>query len=325
MDHRYGKAQWGPNGTRVRTSDANWRKPLAWNRAAEKAGERHRVFCASLADVFEDWDGPVRDHLGRELFIPDRAGNPPYDTNEEGAFASITLDDLRLDLFALIDKTPNLDWLLLTKRPENVRRMLPGVNVQSQEQADSVNERGELFRQNVWIGTSVSDQDSADKQIPELLKCRDFSPVLFLSAEPLLGPIDLSAYMGGPYVGLPGDMVHQNYNFGIDWIIAGGESGRLARTCDPQWCISIVEQCRSADVPVFVKQLGARCVRQYASRQPGAEHLYHPHGYAIDRPDGSRLACHAGWYHFADGKGGDWSEWPEDLRVREFPQVAETV
>jgi protein gp37 len=96
MDKRYGRVKWGPQGTRVRTSEANWKKPLKWNREAEAKGERHRVFCASLADVFED--------------KPDQP----------------EMEQWRLELLELIIKTPYLDWLLLTKRPENVRGMVYG-------------------------------------------------------------------------------------------------------------------------------------------------------------------------------------------------------
>jgi protein gp37 len=92
MDTRYGRVEWGVNGTRSRTSDANWKKPLAWNRAAEKAGKPARVFCASLADVFED----------RPELVPWRS-----------------------DLWALVERTPWLRYQLLTKRPENVMGMVP--------------------------------------------------------------------------------------------------------------------------------------------------------------------------------------------------------
>lgn len=144
---------------------------------------------------------------------------------------------------------------------------------------------------NVWLGTSVEDQEAADERIPHLLKCP--AAVRFLSCEPLLGPVDLTAYFGGTYVGLPGDNVHPNYNFGIEWVIAGGESGLGARPCDVAWVRSIVEQCKAASVPVFVKQLGSNAVLKVT---PGVE----------------MFSC-------KDRKGGDPSEWPEDLRVREFP------
>ncbi len=219
-DHRFGKlwgVKWGPQGTRSRTSAENWRKPLEWNRKAEKVGERHRVFCASLADVFEDRPELV---------------------------------DLRAELFALIDTTQQLDWLILTKRPENVRRMWPD----------------NRYRENVWLGTSVSDQMTANVWTERLIHLRDLTFILFLSVEPLLGPVKI------PHLDQ------------LDWVIVGGESHRSAKTarrCDDESLRDVVEQCRSAKVAVFVKQLGTR------------KDLKHK-------------------------KGGDMAEWPADLRVREF-------
>ena len=166
MDHRYGKAKWGVNGTRNRTSDANWRKPLQWNRAAEKEGRPALVFCASLADVFED----------REDLV-----------------------EHRRDLFALIDKTPNLIWLMLTKRPENVRRLWPEMHTERPIFPGMPGPMGQPMpcvvtmakRSNVWLGTSPCNQETADSAIPELLKVRDLCGGLFLSCEPLLGSINL--------------------------------------------------------------------------------------------------------------------------------------
>ena len=136
MDHRYHKVQWGPHGQRVRTSEANWRGPLKWAKA--EGDIRQRVFCASLADVF-DKQAP------------------------QGA---------RKDLFLLIHKTPQLDWMLLTKRPENIARMLP---------ADWGN-----GWPNVWLGTTCEDQQHFDRRWPIL---RDVpAAVRFISYEPALGP-----------------------------------------------------------------------------------------------------------------------------------------
>ena len=122
MDTRFGKVQWGPDGERKLTSDANWRKPLAWNRKAAAAGERPRVFCASLADVFDN-------------------------KAPEGA---------RERLWQLIADTPNLDWLLLTKRPQNIARMLPYG-------------WGDGWP-NVWLGTSTENQEEYDRRWPILAR-----------------------------------------------------------------------------------------------------------------------------------------------------------
>jgi protein gp37 len=189
MDTRYGRVEWGPNGTRKRTTAQNWRQPCRWNRDAENDGERRRVFCASLADVFEDRDD---------------------------------LCGWRRDLFRLIDATTQLDWLLLTKRPENIGVMWPDA----------------AGRDHVWLGTSVGTQETADRAVSRLQESRHLVPVLFLSVEPLLEPI--------PDLPLAG----------IDWVIVGGESGHGARAMDEAWVIDIKRQCDDAGVAFFFKQWG---------------------------------------------------------------------
>lgn len=248
---------WGDQGTRVVASEAMWREPLKWDKAAEKAGERHRVFCASLADVFEDWgDNGVVDSDG--LFAKD------HRSGKEG----ITLDDVRRRLFALIDATPNLDWLVLTKRPENIPAMVPPYNFHACETGDCPHERVEQcdslrqrkYRDNVWFGTSISTQADADRNIPALLKCRDLAPVLFVSAEPLLGPIDLAIIdtaRGTPLRWVkPAVSKHSS---AIDWLIVGGESGPHARPMHPDWACSLRDQCQAAGVLYFFKQWGEYC------------------------------------------------------------------
>jgi protein gp37 len=244
--------RWGPGAPRTRTSVAYWKQPLKWNRAAEKSGKRHRVFCGSLCDVF-DAEAP------------------------EGALG---------DLLRLIDATPSLDWLLLTKRSGRLAEVRLDYGA---------------WARNVWLGVTVENQEQAEKRIP-LLLAQDVT-VRFLSIEPQLGPVDLSAFMGGPYVALPGDAVERNYNAGISWVICGGESGPKARPFDLAWARSIVAQCMAAEVPCFVKQMGSS---------------------PIWLPDGEQWwkgphVNHDGSPRFADRSGADPSEWPEDLRVRQFP------
>lgn len=220
MDRRFGKATWGDNGTRVRTSEANWKKPLAWNKAAEAAGVRHRVFCASLADVFEDRP---------------RSG----------------LDRWRVELFELILATPCLDWLLLTKRPEHAHAMMLSA-------LDEIGQNTVWPMPNIWIGTSVENQEQADKRIPALLSVP--AKVRFLSMEPLLGPVNLAdlAFWVDPKDGSiiacedrdPEDFPH------IHWVIVGGESGHDARPMHPDWVRSLRDQCAAAGVPFFFKQWG---------------------------------------------------------------------
>lgn len=213
MDTRYGKVQWGPQGKRVRTSDANWRKPLAWNRAAEFAGKRARVFCASLADVFED--------------KVDQAA---------------AMTGWRAELWDLIGQTPWLDWLLLTKRPEFVGRMVPPEWMTG------------YWPANVWIGTSVEDQRRADERIPELLMIP--ATVRFLSVEPLLGPIDILDKLDNVFYTEDSD--YPTIGPSIDWVIVGGESGKDARPMHPEWVRSIRDQCQETGVPFFFKQWGGK-------------------------------------------------------------------
>lgn len=233
---------WGPNGTRVKASDAMWREPVKWNREAEKAGVRRRVFCASLADVFEDWTGEVRDHRGLILHRC-RAG---HETGLEAVYAHgaecwagcnrathpVTLDDLRRKLFALIDSTSWLDWLLLTKRPENIRRMWQPIA------GGCGGESCCFYRSNTWLITSVAEQADADRNLPHLLACRDLVPVLGVSAEPLVGPVKLSPWLPQ-----------------LDWVIGGSESGHGRRPMSYEWALSLYGQCANACVPFFMKQM----------------------------------------------------------------------
>lgn len=207
----------GPEGVRVRTSVANWKKPLKWNEQAKAARRRFSVFCASLADVFED--------------KPDQP----------------EMDEWRRDLFALIDATPNLDWLLLTKRPENVQRLWPFGWYDEQ-----------FTWPNVRLGTSVENQEQADKRIPELLQIPAKN---FLSMEPLLGPVDIEDWLYERY-GCGGEFANRDcaecswqLNT-IDWVIVGGESGPNARPMHPNWARSLRDQCQEAGVPFFFKQWG---------------------------------------------------------------------
>ena len=150
---------------------------------------------------------------------------------------------------------------------------------------------------NVHLGVSAEDQKWADIRIPALLNTP--AAVRFVSAEPLLGPVDLRRAVGtigsGRGHGLTASYVHVGgccaRFHGIDWVIAGGESGPGARRCDLDWLRLLRDQCAAADVPFFCKQLGSVLGRQLG----------------------------------AGPKGGDWSAWPDDLRVREFPRTAEAV
>lgn len=203
LARRYGWAEWGAGKPRTLTSDANWKKPLAWNRAALRDGVRRRVFCASLADIF---DAEVPDAWRGEFFAQ------------------------------LVDKTPQLDWLLLTKRPQVAAKWF------AQEPAPA----------NVWLGTTVEDQKMADLRIPILLSIKVAKR--FLSCEPLLGAIDLRAIKRTRAEGFMRPL-DGRFNR-IDWVIAGGESGAGARPSHPDWFRTLRSQCTAACVPFFFKQWG---------------------------------------------------------------------
>lgn len=267
---------WGKYGTRVVASESMWKQPLKWDKAAAEAGERHRVFCASLADVFEGED------------------TMPADSWR-------VIREARRRLFDLIVATPNLDWLLLTKRPENIETVLKtafptiyGLNL------SGANTFIDVWMDRVWIGTSVENQEQADKRIPELLKIS--AKVRFLSMEPLLGPVEFSD------VSNRSDWKSQlgkKALDGIDWVIVGGESGPNARPFDISWARSIISQCKTAGVSVFMKQLGSGKYENSVTRlQPVSE-----------------PGRQAGFVSYRDKKGGDPSEWPVDLRVRELPDA----
>ncbi len=190
LSNRYGWVTWGPHGDRKRTAPANWRKPYAWDKAAKAAGVRHRVFCASLADWLDNQ-------------VP---------------------DSWREDLANVIEATPNLDWLLLTKRIQNFGKHAPWHN-------DDV-------PPNVWLGITCGSQDEYDRDWPKLAAIEP--TVRFISHEPSLGPL-----FPGP--GPDGEAP--------DWIICGGESGHHAREMDPQWARDLRDICGRLEVAFFMKQM----------------------------------------------------------------------
>lgn len=233
---------WGPGGTRVVASEAQWREPPKWDRAAREARARRRVFCASLADVFEDWQGRMKDAKGHDLRVePDGAwtpddGSPGFAYNRD----LLTMGLVRVRLASLIRRTPNLDWLLLTKRPERARELFPLLFPPTPVTDWS----------NVWIGCTAENQASFNARVPILLSTP--ATVRFVSCEPLLGPIDLAASPLRDGSGLP--WYEGEAPPGLDWVIVGGESGPGRREMNIDWLASIVEQCRSAGVPCYVKQ-----------------------------------------------------------------------
>jgi len=232
LAHRFG-TEWGKNADRKFFGDKHWNDPRRWDRAAAKAGVRQRVFCASMADVFED-----RPELAEH----------------------------RERLWELIAETPNLDWLLLTKRPENVLGMVPDrwINYACPTCRASFSlplgmtcddHRPELgWPSNAWVGTTVENQECADTRIPALLEVP--APVRFLSCEPLLEAVDL-----GPWLRRISDeaRAESEYEWSrnrIGWVIAGGESGTSARPMNPDWPRRIRDACVQWSVPFLFKQWG---------------------------------------------------------------------
>ena len=191
-DARYGRVEWG--GPRRRTSEATRRAPYRWDREAAATGERRRVFCMSLGDF---WDNQVP-------------------------------DEWRIEALNMIRQCRNLDWLILTKRPQNILKMLPP-------------DWGRLGWSHVWLGATVENMTEARRRIPILLRVP--ARVHWLSVAPLLEPLDLRPWLGR----------------GIDWIVVGGETGaKDARYMEPDWARDLRDQCSDTGVALFLKQMWKR-------------------------------------------------------------------
>ncbi len=229
MDTRYHRVAWGQRktnetepsvGTRIRTSVANWRLPMRWAKKAREAQEdfevgmltlrppRPRVFCSSLADVFDNQVEP----------------------------------QWRSDLWQLICDTPELDWLLLTKRPENISRMLPrSWGLKGRPGSDGI-------MPNVWLGTTCEDQAAFDHRWPILQKVP--AAVRFISYEPAIGPLYIPEAPG------------------LNWLICGGESGPEHRPMDPEWAALVKNDCCRLEIPFFMKQMaGLKPIPDYLMRR----------------------------------------------------------
>jgi protein gp37 len=185
---------WGPDAPRRLTSRENWNLPRRWNRAAIVDGRRDKVFCASLADVFDNAVDPI----------------------------------WRANLFDVVDDCKQLDWQILTKRIGNAEKMVP------------LPWRAK-WPGHVWLIITVVNQTEADRDIPKLIRLKQKFGIgiVGLSIEPLLGPLDISAYL--PF---------------LDWVIVGGESGNEARPMHPAWVQALRDQCAAAGVAFFFKQWG---------------------------------------------------------------------
>ncbi len=281
-------AQWGAQTPRNLTATSTWQLPFRWNRMAEREGQRHRVFCSSLADVFED----RRD-----------------------------LDEPREWLFRMIELTPWLDWLLLTKRPQNILKLTPGRWYRGAPPG-------------LWLGATMEDGKRTRERAPELINAARALGVRvrFASCEPLLEDIadEMRPFLGerswfgcgmgtqhprlhrgkGPRGSdCPRDELHHHHDFGcvgINWVIVGGESGAKPRLFDVKWAQGLIADCRLTGVPLFMKQTGAWTNWR--------DHDGHDLGGAGLTPAESRAA--GGASHPA---GANVLDFPDFLRVRQFP------
>lgn len=234
LDKRVGGDHWGPGKPRRVMSDAHWNKPYKWDREAKAAGETRFVF-PSMCDPFD---------------------------NEVDASA-------RGEFFRLIERTPHLTWLLLTKRAGNVISMMRELECP----------RVTPWPKNAWLGATVINQTEVDRDIPKLLDAKMALSVskAFLSIEPMLGAISLvnipykrewlSAFneTAWPELGR------------VDWVICGGESGPKPRAMNPDWVASLRDQCAEAGVPFFFKQVGGRTPMANGCLLEGREWKDRPH------------------------------------------------
>lgn len=295
--------EWGKGRPRVLAK--NWNEPVKWN----KANRYGFVVTDPPVTVFPS----LCDWLDDEVPVEWLAG-----------------------FLVLMQTTPNLTWLLLTKRPGMWRdRLGASAEMLHATRADDASGTPHDLTQgmihawlngqpprNVWVGTSVEDQKRADERTPELLAIP--AAGRFLSVEPLLGQVEFKAshlfsddqmepvgeFRTNPTTGKRqlGLRIKSGPKPLIHWVIIGGESGPGARPCNVDWIRSLVRQCKDAGVPVFVKQIGARPVRGMDD-EPFER---------ITRRRGNGEEIEAALpYH---PKGGDPAEWPEDLRVREYPE-----
>jgi protein gp37 len=220
-------------------------------------------------------------------------------------------------VFSVMGRAERHMFQVLTKRPERMLQWFSSRRFDCKGAAILQTENiGECHYAlpwplpNVWLGVSCENQATADERIPLLVQTP--SAVRFLSCEPLLAAINLDGLWGYPGAADSAQLA----SWPIQWVIAGGESGPAARPCALEWIAAIVEQCRTAGVACFVKQLGAYVVSEHRTAPDDCFAGTPPHR----APNGEGWAWRMG---LANRKGGDPAEWPEDLRVREFPAVTQ--
>jgi len=277
-------------------------EPLSWKKP-------RRVFVNSMSDLFQDG-------------VPDSY-----------------IDQV----FAVMALAPQHTFQVLTKRAERMREYFNNsaplangrvvrrfTDLMIQRHLGAVTWPGWPLP-NVWLGVSVENQHFADERIPLLLQTS--AAVRFISAEPLLGPVDISDYLEpicdcSKFDSIGSGAFHDEScpagGGSLDWVICGGESGAGSRPFEVNWARSIVQQCaRQPRVPVFVKQLGANVRDRNDAGFEGDTPRSWPMDTDVeDYPNGFREDYQGAPVRIRlRKKGGDINEWPADLRVREFPEA----
>ena len=283
---RSGHVQWGAGAARRRTSAANWRLPVKWDeqsRVALAAWQRFRATCLGATDADLQAEGFIKPRRPR-VFCASLAD----------VFDNEVPQEWRRDLFALIAITPRLDWQLLTKRIGNVSDMVAKIATAPRMASHAGDLMAHHWRNgeppaNVSLGASIVNQPEADRDIQKLLATP--AAKRFLSMEPLLGPVDLTPFLWGKHEAV--DPICQNcprdadcecgYHTrrdlklpAIDWVIVGGESGPKARPMHPQWAQSLRDQCNAAGVPFLFKQWGGRTSKSGGRELDGLTHDGYP-------------------------------------------------
>lgn len=277
---------WGKGAPRRLRKD--WNSPIKWNKEAVcvKCGKARPD-----RGMHPDCDGENRDFRRQRIF-PSLC-----DWLDE------EVPTLWLGRFlGLVNSTPNLTWQLLTKRPELFESRMKAVAVEEMPWAILAKRWLDgSAPSNVWVGTSVEDQEWADKRVPALIKIPASSH--FVSYEPALGEVNFEAAFSGTETRLA--------VCGIDWIIAGGESGMNARPCCVDYIADVRRQCKTAGIKCFVKQFGARPFTTNANLYDWQD--------SVELIQGMDQGCASAEIRLKHPKGGDPSEWPEEFRVREVP------
>lgn len=272
---------------------------------------------AVLKNGHASWTGKV-DFVEEHLLDPIRWKKPRkiFVNSMSDLFHENVTDEMRDKIFAVMALASNHQFQILTKRPERMKAYLDMVSEEKDMQRwinaaydivpdlspcwAGAAENLEWPLPNVWLGVSTEDQETANKRIPLLLQTP--AAVRFISAEPLLGEIDLRSYLPRRLAldELPGNAMNdgcsEGWTEGLNWVIIGGESGPNARPCHLAWCSRLIVQCKMAKVAVFMKQMGGNI---------SDEDLDY-----IQRATGKSVH---------DRKGGNMDEFPLQLRVQEYP------